>query len=152
MRRNARNRLKGRRDPDDFPILERKTPLQELVRGGPHKPQPFPDSGRMEKLMNCPRCTKKRVPFWYAPYERFYETQCLGCGQTMVIRPEGQRLQDLGGVTASPSPFQDVTFNRDKALLSGDATQAFDHAHEKHDLGVREAHAKGLIPSMDEHD
>lgn len=152
MRKSARDALKGTRDPDQFPILERKTPLQELIRGGPNKPQPFPDSGRMEKLMNCPRCRQKRVPFWYAPYERFYETQCLNCGQSMVIHPKGRRLEDLGGISASPQRFQDVSFDREKGLLEGDATQAFEHAHKKHDLGVRKAHTKGLIPKMEEHD
>lgn len=152
MRRSVRDALKGKRDPDQFPILTQTTPLQELVRGGPSKPQPFPDSGVMEKLINCPRCQHKRVPYWYAPYEAYYKTQCLDCGQLLVIHPEDYRREHLGTVLKQPSLLDVTGYDAERNIVHGDATAAFEHAREKHDLGVRKAHAQGLIPKMGEDD
>lgn len=150
--RDGLDKLKGKRDEDEFPTLQNTTPLQQMVRGGPRKPQPFPSSGDMEKLINCPRCKHKRVPFWYAPYERAYETECLNCGQAMVIRDDSKPLSVImqeGGFT--PTFFDDVTWDREEGVMKGDATGHYEHVREKQDLGVQEAHTKGLLPSMGAH-
>lgn len=139
-----RNPLK--REPDQFPILNKRHPLQGIIQGAPKHIMPFPDSGLMVRLIQCPRCTQKHMPLFYAPTEIVYQTECLACGQRAAIKPSDLAMRDVQQQPKRVGAMRNRRVHGDGELITGDATKAYDRYRDMHDMGVKASHRKGLIP------
>lgn len=112
---------------------------------GPRHPEPFPSDGKPVKLLTCPVCKMKGVPYYFTPKEQAYPTACQKCGAVHVIHGDDVPARDFGkvqgqGVAAGPSPFRDGyrVPPRPKRIDEGlfDANAVWDAALERVDLGL----------------
>lgn len=134
-------------------LTRRSTLAMRRSNIGPRKAQPFPGSGKLERLLICPRCQNKGMLYYWAPYERGYETQCIKCGVRGVIHPKDMSPSEIqqqpDGFSPSPIGFNNRSKSENHVMF--DATDAFDHIHEKHDIGVQRAYREGLLPRPVDH-
>lgn len=118
--------------------------LRASLKIGPRRPMPFPESGKMYKLTNCPTCKLKAVVLFYAPYERGYPTMCIKCGQRGVIKPQGvsmAQIQQAGGFTPRAAGI------RPNQRWGLDATKFYDERRDMNSIGIKRAYSQGYVPS-----
>jgi hypothetical protein len=122
--------------------------LRLSLKIGPRRPMPFPDSGKMYKLINCPTCKLKAVVLFYAPYERGYPTMCIKCGQRMAIKPEGTSMADIQQAGGFTPRAVGIRTNQRWGL---DATKFYDERRDISSIGAKRAYRQGYMPSPVDH-
>jgi hypothetical protein len=113
--------------------------VDPIILSNPYAPgvqtERFPNTGKPVVLVNCPKCSMKRLPYVFAPRHRAFVTRCGNCGTPVAWKDRDTPWSDIQrqGIRTPVGP---VIEERDN-VVAVDATRRYQELKAKREWGGR---------------